>query len=143
MKKATKIIALGIVCALSVMLLCACGAPNKDHDKAASALKDNGYTVVNADDAVSLAVVETALSASGDLIAMVTATKSVEDGDSTKIEHVTILYFKDSSAANDFWEEAQEYAKGEDSDEDSSDWSINKSGAMIYFGTSAAIKAAK
>jgi hypothetical protein len=64
----------------------------------------------------------------------------VVSGTNSDGEHVTIFYFEDSKAANAEWEDVKGYFEDQ---EDDSDWTIKKSGAMIYYGTSAGIKAAK
>ncbi len=135
MKKSFRIVALALVLVAMVACLASCGSPAKDPDDAVAALKDADY--VAAQDTL---VVPTALKVLGvkGVDSVVTGTKVEDD----KTNHVTVVYFEDKDAANDAWEKVQEYAEDE-KDEDDSDWSIKKSGAMIWWGTSDAVKAAK
>jgi predicted small lipoprotein YifL len=132
MKKAMKLLALSLVLVMMVATLASCGGPAADPDDALAALKENDYGA-----AKDTLVVPTALKLLGvdDIDAVVSGTN--KDG-----EHVTIVYFKEKDAANDAWEKVKEYAEDK-KDDDDSDWVIKKSGAMIYWGTSAAVKAAK
>lgn len=136
MKKALRLIALSLVLIMSVAMLASCGAtPNSDPDDAIAALKDNGYTA-----AKDNAIVPTALKILG-----VDGVKTVISGSARideKFETVTVIYFDSKDDANDAWEKVKEYAEKEKDDE-ASDWVCEKSGAMIYFGTPNAIKAAK
>lgn len=130
-KSIVRILALSLVAVMMCVVLVSCGGPNADPDKALASLKDNEYSA--AEDKL---LIPTALRLLGvdDIDTVITGTN--KDG-----EHVTVIYFEDKAAANDAWEDVQEYFE-ETSDEDS-DWTIKKSGAMIYWGTSAGIKAAK
>ena len=139
MKKLTSIFALALVCILSVALLCAC-APNSDPDKAVASLKKNEYSA--AKDTKLIPAALTVLGVKG-VDCAVSGTKVVGEGENAKTEHVTIVYFLSADAANSAWETMQEYAQKEDSDSKDSDWTIAKSGKMIYWGTKAGIKAAK
>ena len=111
------------------VVLVSCGGPNSDPDKALDSLKENEYAA--AEDKI---LIPTALRLLGvdDIDTVISGTN--KDG-----EHVTIIYFEDSAAANDAWENVKEYFEEAKDD----NWTIKKSGAMIYFGTSAGIKAAK
>ena len=73
---------------------------------------------------------------------MVAIVKGSKTDDDNNLQKVTIWYFKDSAVANKVWEDAQSEAN-KDEDKDDKDWTVAKSGAMIYYGTSAAIKAAR
>ena len=130
-KSIVRILALSLVAVMMCVVLVSCGGPNADPDKALASLKDNEYSA--AEDKL---LIPTALRLLGvdDIDTVITGTN--KDG-----EHVTVIYFEDKDAANDAWEDVQEYFE-ETSDEDSN-WTIKKSGAMIYWGTSAGIKAAK
>ncbi|MBQ7828909.1 MAG: hypothetical protein IJ345_01390 [Clostridia bacterium] len=130
-KSIVRILALSLVAVMMCVVLVSCGGPNADPDKALASLKDNEYSA--AEDKL---LIPTALRLLGvdDIDTVITGTN--KDG-----EHVTVIYFEDKAAANDAWEDVQEYFE-ETSDEDSN-WTIKKSGAMIYWGTSAGIKAAK
>ena len=135
MKKTLRLIALALVLVMSVAMLASCATPNKDPDDAIAALKDNGYTA-----AKDNFVVPTALKLLG-----VDGVKTVISGSAVideKFQTVTVIYFESKDDANDAWEKVQEYANGE-KDEKAEDWVCKKSGAMIYYGTPAAVKAAK
>lgn len=138
MKKSVKILSVALIAIMAFAMLVACG-PASDPDKALSALKKNEYQA--AEDKV---VIPTALALSGvkDLETVITGSKVVKKDDKSKIETITIIYFKDSSAANDAWDKVKEYANKENKDKDS-DFVIEKSGAMIYFGTKQAVKDAR
>ena len=134
MKKAIKILALSLVLIMSVMVLASCGAPNADPDKAIDSLKNNGYSAAKDDTWIPAAL--KLLGADAETV--VTGTATI-DG---KAEHVTIVYFDDADDAKAAWEKVKEYAEDKKEDDDS-DWTVAQSGAMIYWGTSAGIKAAK
>lgn len=138
MKKFTKILALALVAIMSLVVFAAC-APNADPVKAEAALKENGYTVINLPGLLG------GIAGVKDVDCVVTGSLIVEgEGDEDdKFEHVTIVYFKNEEAAEAAWEKMQEYAAEDDEDSEDSDWTIKLSGAMIYYGTSAAIKAAR
>lgn len=128
-KSIIKVLALSLVAVMMCVVLVSCGGPNADPDKAVDSLKKNDYAA--AEDKI---VVPTALRLLGvdDIDTVVSGTN--KDG-----EHVTIVYFEDKEAANDAWDDVKEYFEDKKDD----DWTIKKSGAMIYWGTSAGIKAAK
>lgn len=135
MKKTLRLVALALVLIMSVAMLASCATPNKDPDDAVAALKDNGYTA-----AKDNIVVPTALKLLGvDGVETVISGSAVID---EKFQTVTVIYFESKDDANDAWEKVQEYADGE-KDDKAEDWVCKKSGAMIYYGTSDAIKAAK
>lgn len=135
MKKALKIVALALVLVTMVAAFASCGGPAKDPEDALAALKENDYKAA-----------EDTLVTPGLLAAVgVKDVKSVVSGSAVideKFETVTILYFEDKDAANEAWEDAQKYAD-EKKDDKAEDWVVKKSGAMIYFGTPNAVKAAK
>lgn len=135
MKKFVKVLALTLVLVMSVAMLASCGAPNKDPEKALEALKENEYNAAKDSTIIPVAL---ALVGVKDIDCVVSGTAKIDD----KLEHVTIIYFEDKDAAEAAWEKVQEYAEDKKSDEDT-DWVIKKSGAMIYYGTSAGVKAAK
>ena len=136
MKKFTKIAAVALVAIMALAMLVACG-PASDPDKAIAALKKHEYT------AAKDTVVSAALKLIGvNVEAVVSGSKTVKDGDKAKLETVTIVYFTDSSAAKDAFSKVEDYAKKQNKENDS-DWTVKQSGAMIYWGTSAAIKAAR
>lgn len=135
MKKALRLVALSLVLVTLVAAFASCGGPAKDPDDALAALKENEFAA--AEDKL---IIPNALKLLG-----VDGIKSVVSGTATideKLEHVTVIYFENKDDANDAWEKVEEYATKNDKKDDS-DWVIKKSGAMIYYGTSAGIKAAK
>ena len=138
MKKFAKIMAVALVAVMALAVLVACG-PASDPQKAIDALKKHEYTA-----AKDTVVVPAALALAGvkGVDTVVSGSKSVKDGDKTKVETVTIVYFTDAKAAKEAWSKVEEYANKENKDKDS-DWTVKQSGAMIYWGTSAAIKAAR
>lgn len=140
MKKFFKILACALVTVFTVLCLVAC-APNSNPDKALEALEGSGYTVV-ATKGAALSFIELGMGCEhGDVSAFVTATKVNED---KTVETVTIVYFKDASTCKDKWESVKSYLVEEDGDKaEASDYTVERSGKMIYAGTEAAIKAAR
>ncbi len=137
MKKTLKVLAFALTFVLLALALTSC-APKSDPDKALAALKKKEYSA--AKDTTIIPAALTLLGVKG-VDCVVSGSKSVEDKDGNKdVETVTIVYFTDKSSANDAWDAVKEYAE-KDKDDDS-DWSVKKSGKMIYWGTSAGIKAA-
>ena len=134
MKTTMKLIALALVLTLSVLTLVSCFAPNANPDKAIAALKDADYKAVEDDTVTPLILAGLGVK---DVETVVTGTAVIDD----KIEHVTIIYFDDAEDAKAAWEKVKEYAEKEDKDEKDTDWTIAKSGKMIWYGTKAAIKA--
>ena len=134
MKTTMKLIALALVLTLSVLTLVSCFAPNANPDKAIEALKDADYKAVEDDTVTPLILAGLGVK---DVETVVTGTAVIDD----KIEHVTIIYFDDAEDAKAAWEKVKEYAEKEDKDEKDTDWTIAKSGKMIWYGTKAAIKA--
>ena len=134
MKKSFKFLALSLVLVTLVAAFASCGAPAKNPDDAKAALEDNGYAVLQSD----LLASALALTGIKDVDSIVSGSATIDD----KFETVTILYFKDKDAANEAWENAQKYANDKKEDK-AENWVVKKSGAMIYFGTPNAIKAAK
>ena len=127
-------IALCLVVALCCGLLAACGGPNTDPDAAKAALEKNGYTALKIEYGFNL---QSAL-----LLGLTTA--GVDDIDivvnGTKdSETVTIIYFDSAEDAKEEMDDVQDYIE-KISD---GNWICKQSGNMIYYGTEAAIKAAK
>ena len=134
MKKMIKLIALALVLTLSVVMLASCNAPNSNPEKAVAALEKNGYTAGHDESSIS------ALFAGidpKDVTDVVIAYKRV----GINIDSITIIYFEDTNAAKDAWEEIKKEIEDE-IDEDSG-YVVEKSGKMIWFGTEDAVKAAK
>ena len=134
MKKALRILALSIVLVTLVAAFASCGAPAKEPADALAALKANEYAAAEDPYIIPLAL---KILGVPDAKTVISGTK-IADG---KTEHITIIYFESSADAKDAWEKVEEYA--EENKKDDSDWVVKKSGAMIYFGTSAGVKAAK
>ena len=134
MKKTIKLVALALVLTLSVVMLASCLAPNTDPEKAIDALEENDYKA--AEDDTILPLVFTGLGIKN-VDTVVTGTAVIDK----KVEHVTIIYFEEAEDAKAAWEKVKEYAEKEDKEEEDSDWTINKFGKMIWYGTEAAIKA--
>ncbi len=136
MKKCAKIIALSLVAVLALAVLVAC-APNSDPDKAVKALEKNGYTAAKDETIIPAAL---RLLGVKDIDCVISGTKTEDD----KTETVTVIYFGSADAAKDAWDEVQKYAEDKkDDDEKDSDWVCKQSGAMIYYGTKAGVKAAR
>ena len=135
-KKIISVISVALVAVVLVAALVACG-PASNPDKALSALKDNGYTAAKDD-----TVVPAALTLKG--IDCVVSGTNVSD---ESVESVTIVYFTSSDAANEAWSTVRKYATEKNSSDNKgdpdTDFVINKSGKMIYYGTSAGVKAAR
>ncbi len=144
MKKFSKVLACMLVTVFTLLAFVAC-APNSDPKKAKESLDDAGYTtvLVTSDNLLSSAALSGYESAfgceRGDIVAVLTGVKGGDDSG----ELITIVYFKDASACKSAWEKAESYFEDENDDDDDSDFTVKKSGKMIYAGTEAAIKAAK
>ncbi len=132
MKKVVKVLAVALVCVLALAMLVAC-APSSDPDKAVKALKENGFTA-------------TTTAGSGDVECTVVGTKV--DLSAKTFDGITIIYYKDASAAKKDWDENKDdleelkqslIKEGVDKD----DVVIERSGKMIYYGSKEAIKAAR
>ena len=134
MKKTIKLIAFALILTLSVLTLASCLPPNLNPEKALAALKENDY--IAAEDDTLLPLVFAGLGIKN-VDTVVTGTAIIDK----KGEHVTIIYFEEAEDATAAWEKVKEYAEKEDKKEDDSDWTINKFGKMIWYGTEAAIKA--
>lgn len=131
MKKFVKVAAVVLLAVMSLALFVAC-APNSDPAKAEAALKKNGYTAINAPSITHV----------GGLQNTVSGTKTDKDKDgNTTIETVTIFYYDTADNAK----AAFETLKGDSEKEkgDKTDWTFAQSGKIVYFGTSAAVKAAR
>lgn len=135
MKKTLRLVAFALVLVTLVAAFASCGGPAKDPDDALAALKENDYAAVKSDTLVTAALT---LAGVKNVDSVVSGSATIDD----KFETVTILYFADKDAANEAWENAQKYASDK-KDDKAEDWVCKKSGAMIYFGTPNAVKAAK
>lgn len=131
MKKALKIVAVMLVAVMSLTVLAACGAPNSDPEKALANLKEAGYVATKLP-ALGIAGAESVVSG--------TKTEKDDEGNIV-VQHVTIYYFESAEKAEEAWETIKN--KSNSDKNDNTDWVIASSGKMIWYGTSAAIKAAK
>ncbi len=134
MKTTMKLIALALVLTLSALTLVSCFAPNPNPEKAIEALEKKGYKAT--EDKYVLPAIFAGLGVKN-VDVVITGTDVIDD----KTEHVTVVYFEDADSAEAAWNNLKEYAEKEDKDEKDTDWTINRSGKMIYWGTKAAIKA--
>ena len=143
MKKFVRILALCLAALMLTVSLVACGAPAKDPDKAIEALEKDGYKAVK-DDKLLPGIFKIA---GYSLDAVVSASKVETDKDGNKsIEHVTIYYFADKENAKKAMAEVEKYASDDKEAEETEDsnWIAPKqSGSIVYYGTKAAVKAAK
>ncbi len=141
MKTAVRILTLALAMVLLCGALTACGAPAKNPEDAKAALKEAGYTILESDTALPIAF----KLAGYDLSTVLTATKAVTDDEGkTVVEHVTVFYFVDKDNATKAMEKVTAEAENDKKDQDESRWvNPTQSGAMVYYGTKAAIKAAK
>lgn len=132
MKKTLKIVAVMLVAIMSLAMLVAC-APASDPDKAVAALKKDGYVAVKVDSVLGL----------GGLVCTVSGTKIVTDKEGNKkVETVTIHYYGSSDQAAAAFENVKSDSE-KDENKNESDWTVAKSGKMVYYGTKAAINAAR
>lgn len=143
MKKFVRILALCLATLMLTVSFVACGAPAKDPDKAIKALEEEGYSA-----AKDANIVPGIFKIAGySLDAVVSASKLVTDKDGNKsLEHVTIYYFADKENAKKAMAEVEKYAQDDKEAEETADsnWIAPKqSGSIIYYGTKAAVKAAK
>lgn len=133
MKKLIKLSALALVLIMMVAAFASCAAPAKDPKDAKKALEDADYEVMLIDD-------ETTLKYMGvdGLTAYLYAFNEDEEG-------IYIYYFEDKDAANDAWEDIEKEVEElkEAAEEEDVELIVKKSGSMIWYGTKAAIKAAK
>ncbi len=131
MKKFAKIAAVALVVVLSLAILVAC-APNSDPEKAKASLEKNGYTVVKVP----------SVTHAGGLQNTVTGTKTEKDKDgNTTVQHVSIFYYDTADNAKAAYETLKSDSEKEKGD--NTDWTFAQSGKIVYFGTKAAINAAR
>ncbi len=138
MKNFIKLTALALVAVLLVAVFASC-APNSDPLKAKHALEENGYSATKLDAdgnfLESGIIAAMKLADISDITNVVIGTKTVGEGEEATTEEVTIIYFKNKDVAKVELGDVQEYA--------GSKYECKQSGNMIYYGTKAAIKAAK
>ncbi len=129
-----RIISAVLVCILMVgcvFALASCGGPNSDPLKAKEALTEAGYTAVkfDADGNIGEIAIIAAMKIAG-----ISNIKNVVTGSKDGNVEVTIIYFDTKDNAKAELEDVQDYA---------GDKEVKQSGAMLYYGTEAGIKAAK
>lgn len=141
MRKLMKNAIVFLLIAISAMMLAACGGVPEEPEKAKENLEKNEYSVteitVTANGTVAVLA---GIGATGSVTKAYVA--SNDDGES-----VLIVYFNDEGMAKELESKVKELYKslvGEPTGEESenSDTSGGRSGKALYFGTSAAIKAA-
>lgn len=136
-KQVLFISAIIVLVMLTTVVLTAC-SPAADPAKAKEALEKNGYTVV-----VDRNIQPAALTLVGikGVDTVLEATYSKDD----QSEFLCVLYFTSASAAKDAWDAAKKEAEDEKKQDkkDDSDWVVGKSGKLIWYGTKAAVKAAR
>ena len=136
-----KIISLVLVCVMLVgcmFALSSCGAPNSDPAKAKAALEEAGYIADITDDPIEVIV----YGAIG-IEAIVSGVKVAEDDEDKLVDAVTIFYLKDEADVQKAYETLEPYYNKAVEQYEDLDMQMGKSGNMIWFGTKAAIKAAK
>ncbi len=136
-------IVLALVCA---MFLTACG-PASDPDKAKENLNDEGYSAAVYDGDNVIVRVALAAADVSNVDKVLIASKYSDDS----FEFLSVLYFGSAKDANAAVEKAKEYAKNQQKEQEEEqkktdgeiEWTFGKSGKMIWFGTKAAVKAAR
>ena len=126
----TALVALVVICTVA---LCACG-PNADPDKAVASLKANNYSAYK-----DGSLIPAAMKLFG--INGVDCVVSGFYSDNDKSETIYIVYFYTNEQASESYEEVKSYFE-EEKDADSG-WDLGQNGKVVWYGTSAAVKAAK
>ncbi len=137
MKKTLRILSVAMVTIMLALTLVSCGGPNADPDKALEALKENGVEWAGKETIIIPGLLKIAGVSGVDCV--VSGTGEI-DGE---YEHITIVYFDESSDAKDAFEKVEDIAEDYKGKAEDSDWVVKRSGKMIYWGTKDAIKAAK
>lgn len=136
-KKLGVILGVALVAVMLVAILAGC-VPS-DPAKAKSNLEGDGYNVAKVDGVLAqFAVSPMSIIAEVDLDKV----ESVVTG-SKGTDNVVIIYFKDSSSANDYYNKFEPAVKKMAEETKAEDYAFGKSGSVVYFGTTAAVKAAK
>lgn len=138
MKKFTKIVAIALVLAMSVVLFASCAKTNKGYEKAKKALSDAGYVVESNAGEWSSQV--------ADLEGSIAAYKIKEGTENDKnpkaSDGIVIYYFKTEKAANRAWDKTikseVESAKKRAAKDEITIVS-KKEGKVIYYGTQEAV----
>ena len=134
-----KIISTILVCTLllgCLFTLTSCFGPNSDPEKAKTALEDAGYLVTLTDNDLALA-----LSGYEGLSAKIYAAK-VSLGGGLDFDGITIYYFEDKESADNAYDKIVGESEEQEDDEDAT-FTVGKFMKVIWFGTEAAIEAAK
>lgn len=136
-KKLGVILGVALVAVMLVAVLAGC-VPS-DPAKAQSNLEGNGYDVVKVEGvAAQIAAIPFTTIAEIDfdkVDAVVTGAKGTDS--------IYMVYFKDSSSANDYYNKFEPAIKKLAEESNKEDVAFGKSGSVVYFGTNAAVKAAK
>ena len=140
MKTFAKILCLTIAAVMLCVVFASC-APAAKAEDALAALKDNGYTAVKDDNIIPAGL--KLLGANG-VETVVSGSKVDSDN---KFQTITIVYFGSSSDAKKAEESVKKYADDKEKEDkekaEESDWVFKRSGKIVYFGTKAAVKAAR
>lgn len=136
-KKLGVILGVALVAVMLVAVLAGC-VPS-DPAKAESNLKSEGYTAVKAE-GIAAQIAASVFTAIADVDldkvdAVVTGVKGTD--------RISMIYFKDSSSANDYFNKFEPAVKKMAEETNADDYAFGKSGSVVYFGTTAAVKAAK
>ncbi len=143
MKKLVRILSLCLATLMLLTALVSCGAPAKDPDKAVAALEEAEFSATK-----DTKIQPAALALLGYKVdAVVSGSKSTtnDDGDLI-IDYVIIYYFTDKENAKKAMTEIEKLANEDKEAKDSTDskWvAPTRSGSIVYYGTKAAVKAAK
>ena len=135
MKKFAKIMAVALVAVLALAALVACGPASKP-DKAAAALKKNGYaveSVIGSESTLKQTALDMIAKAAGLEAGDITATVTATNGD----DGINITYFKNASVAKSYWEANKDKVVQKEG------WVTKLSGSMLYSGTEQAVKDAR
>ena len=107
--------------------------PSNDPTKAKESLSDAGYHVELIDNKIAIGLMSLGVEGLEAVVA------GVNEDDLT--DAITIFYFEDKDAAAEAFESIKEYVE-KDNDKES-EYEIKQSGAMIWAGSKAAVKAAR
>ncbi len=136
-KKIGVVLGVALVAVMLVAVLAGC-VPS-DPAKAEANLKDAGYTAVKAEGiAAQIAAVPFTAVAEVDfdkVDAIVTGAKGTDS--------VYMIYFKDKAAAKSYYDAFEPAIKKMSEESNKEDVAFGISGSVVYFGTTAGVKAAK
>lgn len=136
MKKLLQWISLSLVLVAALALFASC-TPAAEPADAVAALKEAGYTAL----VDKVAAPALYINATGKTVtAAVMGEKLDEDGEN---QFVTILYFESAADAKAAYDTEALRTDVAAKQESTTDWVYAKSGSMIYWGTKAAVKAAR